>query len=142
MKTSEEGFEDGLIRLNLSICLSILVLMLLCLMVEDFFRLTVKCRKHQVGVKVRDIEMALDLIASRNVIFGRYQRGFLAGTENTDNEITQIFYPCNFLEVKLDGFSKSCQRLVGIGWITGLDNAPFGEGFPLQETLPELKLGG
>ena len=66
----------------------------------------------------------------------------LVGTENMKNKFTQIFYLCNSLELKSDGFSKSHQLLVSIGWITCLDYAPFGKGFILQATLPELKLGG
>ena len=40
------------------------------------------------------------------------------------------------------GFSKIRQRLVIVCRITGLDDAPFGEVFPLQATLPELEPGG
>ena len=88
METSKEGFEDGFIRLNLFICLSVLGLILLQLMDEDLFRLLVKCRKRQVVEKVRATNMALDLVASSKVILDQYQRGFLFGTENTDNKIT------------------------------------------------------
>ena len=80
--------------------------------------------------------MALKLVALRNVILDQYQHRFLVGKENTENKITQIFYPCNSLEVKLDGFSKICRHLVSICWIIGLDDFPFGEGFPLQAMLP------
>ena len=142
MATFGEGFEDGFIRLNLFICLSVLGLILLQLMDEDLFRLLVKCRKRQVVEKVRANEMAFDIVASIKVILDQYQHRFLVGTENADDKITQIFYPCNSLEVKLDGFSKSRQRLSIIGWTTDLDNAQFGEGFPLKATLLDLKLGG
>ena len=42
----------------------------------------------------------------------------------------------------MDGSIKTRQCTVSIVRITGLDNTPFGEGFPLKATLPELKLGG
>ena len=92
--------------------------------------------------KVRAIKMALEIVALRKLILNRYQHGFLVGTDNTDNKTTQICYPYNSLEVKLDVFSKICHRLVCIGRIIGLGDATFGKGFPLQATLPELKLGG
>ena len=110
-------------------------------MVEYLFRLIVKCQKRQVVAKVRAIEMALKLVALSNVVFDWYQREFIVCTDNTDNKITQIFYPCNYFEVKLDGFCKSRQRFVSIGWITDFYNAPFSEWFHFQATLPELKLG-
>ena len=143
METSKEVFEEVFIRLDLFIRLIILDLMLIWLMVKYLFHLLVKCRKHQVVAKVRATEMALKLVAMSNVILNRYQHGLLVGMENTNNKITQIFYPCNSIEVKWYGFSKSCQRLsIIIGWITGLEDAPFGDVFPLKETLLELKLGG
>ena len=93
MVTSKEGFDNGFIRLNLFICITILSLMLLWLMIEDILCLLVKCRKRQVLAKVREIEMALKLVASSNVILYRYQRGFLVGTENTDNKLPKYFTP-------------------------------------------------
>ena len=41
----------------------------------------------------------------------------------------------------MDGFSKTRQNIARISRITGFEDAPFGEAFPLQATLPDLKLG-
>ena len=133
MPTSEEVFEDGFIYLDLFIRLSIIGLILLWMMVEYLFRLFVKCWKHQVVAKVRAIQVFLELVVSSNVILYQYQCGFIVGTDNTDNKITQIFYPCNFLEVKLYGLSKTRQRLVRIGRINGIENVYLVRALPYQQ---------
>ena len=79
---------------------------------------------------------------SSKVILDQYQRGCLVGMDNRDIKIIQIFYTCNSLEIKLDIFSKSIQGLVIIGYIARLEDAPIGEGFPLQAKPQEIKLGG
>ena len=48
-------------------------------MVEYLFRLFVKCQKRQVVVKVRAIEVALELVVLSNLIIDQYQRGFIFG---------------------------------------------------------------
>ena len=142
MTTSEESFEEGFIRIDLFIRLITLGFMLLWMMVEYVFRLLVKCQKRQVVSKVRANDMAIKLVASSIVILDRYQHRFLVSTENKDNKTTQIFYPCNSIEVKLYGFSKSLRCLVSIIRISGLEYVPVGEGFTLQEMSQEMKLGG
>ena len=68
METFKEVFEGGFIRLDLFIFLRLIGLVLLRMMVEDLFRLIVKCRKRQVVAKVRVVNMALKLVASSKVI--------------------------------------------------------------------------
>ena len=142
MATFKEDFEDVFNHLDLFICLRILGLMLIWLMIEYLFRLLVKILNPHLVTKVRATKMVVELVALSKVILNQYQHRILVDTDNTDNKINQIFYTCNYLEVKLDGFSKISQRLASIRRISVLGDEQFGEGFPLQAMLPYPELGG